>query len=143
MHAEFLLPDGSVGKDVTVFGADMRSSVHIDNKGKHIFIFGERSIQGLDDITLTAEAKYPINFTQLRKRLVLSLYYSGSNSFLFVNARKIYQFKAKYSKIKDNTLCLGNISKDFTINDMEKKKKLKGSVTFFVLILILLILAMF
>ena len=94
----------------------------IDNKGKHIFIFGERSIQGLDDITLTAEAKYSINFTQLRKRLVLSLYYSGSNSFLFVNARKIYKFKEKYSKIKDNTLCLGNISKDFTINDMEKKK---------------------
>ena len=41
---------------------------------------------------------------------------------LFVNAIKIYQFKAKGSKIKDYTLCLGNISKDFTINNMKKSK---------------------
>ena len=43
---------------------------------------------------------------------------------------KIYQFKAKDSKIKDYTLCLGNISKDFTINNM-KKTELKGIVKFF------------
>ena len=43
---------------------------------------------------------------------------------------KIYQFKAKDSKIKDYTLCLGNISKDFTINNM-KKAELKGIVKFF------------
>ena len=32
-----------------------------------------------------------------------------------------YQFKAKDSEIKDFTLCLGNISKDFTINNMKKR----------------------
>ena len=42
------------------------------------------------------------------------------NSFLFVDATKIYQFKAKDSEIKDSALCLGNISKDFTINNMKK-----------------------
>ena len=42
-------------------------------------------------------------------------------SFLFVNATKIYQFKAKYSEIKDVALCLSNISKDFTINNMKKQ----------------------
>ena len=35
-HSEFSLPDGSMGKDVIIFGADMSSSVHIDNKGKDI-----------------------------------------------------------------------------------------------------------
>ena len=70
-----------------------------------------------------AEAKYFVNFTQPRKRFVLSLRYNGSNSFLFVNATKIYQFKEKDSEIKDCTLCLGNISKYFTINNMKKKKK--------------------
>ena len=49
---------------------------------------------------------------------------------LFVNATKPYQFKAKDSKIKDYTLCLGNISKDFTINNM-KQTGLKGNVSFF------------
>ena len=52
---------------------------------------------------------------------LLSLHYNESNSFLFVNATKIYQFKAKDSEIKDYTLCLGNISKDFAINNMEKQ----------------------
>ena len=65
--------------------------------------------------TLAGEAKYPINFTQLGKRFfLLTLHYNGSNSFLFVNSINIYQFKAKNSEIKKYTLCLGNISKDFT-----------------------------
>ena len=72
-----------------------------------------------------SRSKYPINFKQSGKRFLLSLHYYGSNSFLFVNATKIYKFKAKDSKIKDYALCLGNISKDFTINNMEKKKKAK------------------
>ena len=93
----------------------MSSSVHIDNKGKDIFILGEGTTQGLDDTTLTAEAKYPINFTQSGKRFVLSLNYNGSNSFLFVSTTKVYQFKAKDSEIKNYALCLGNISKDLII----------------------------
>ena len=71
---------------------------------------------------LTEEHKYPINFTKLRKRLVLSLHYNGSNSFLFLNALKIHQFRGKYSEIKVYTQYLRNISKDFTINTMKKKQ---------------------
>ena len=100
----------------------MSSSVHIDNKKKDILILGEGPTQGLDDTTLTTEAIYPINFRQPNIRFVLSLHSNGSNSFLFVNATKIYQFKAKDSEIKDYTLCLGNISKDFTINNVKKKQ---------------------
>ena len=93
----------------------MGSSVHLDNEGKDILILAEGPTQGLDDNTLTGEAKYPIDFTQSGKRFVLSLHSNGSNSFLFVNATKIYQFKAKDSEIKDYAMCL---SKDFTINNM-------------------------
>ena len=100
----------------------MSSSVLIDNKGKDILILGEGTTQGLDDTTLTAEAKYPINFTQSGKGFVLPLQYNGSNRFLFVNATKIYHFKAKDSEVKDYALCVGNISKDFTINNMKKKQ---------------------
>ena len=87
----------------------MSSSVHIDNKNKDILIFGEGPTQGLDDSTLTSQGKGPVNFTQPRKRFVLSLHYNRSNSFLFVNATKIYQCKAKDSEIKDYRLCLDNI----------------------------------
>ena len=76
----------------------MSSSVHVDNKGKDILgILGEGPTQGLDDTTLVAEPKYPINFTQSGKRFVLSLHYNGNNSFLFVNAQK-------YINPKQNTL---------------------------------------
>ena len=100
----------------------MSSFVHIDNKNKDILILDEVLTQGLDDTTLTAEAKYPTNFTQPRKRFVSSLHYNESNIFSFVNATKIYQFKAKDSEIKDYALCLGNVSKDFKINNMKKKQ---------------------
>ena len=56
--SEFLLPDGSYGKNVIIFEADMSSSLHVDNKGKNILILGEGPTQGVDDTTLTAEAIY-------------------------------------------------------------------------------------
>ena len=108
----------------------MSSSVHVDNRGKDVLVLGVGPTEGLDDTTLTAEAKYPINVTQSGKRFVLSLHYNRSNSFLFVNATKVYQFKAKSSEIKDYALHLSNIPKDVTINNM-RKTGLKGVVIFF------------
>ena len=121
----------------------MSSSVHVDNKGKDILILGEGPTHGLYDITVTAEAIYAINFTQLNKRFVLSLHYNGSNSFLFVNATKVYQSKAKNSEIKDYALCLGNVSKNFTIINMRKNRIKRDLYNFFLMILVLLILAIF
>ena len=107
-------------KNAIIFGVDVSSYVHIDNKNKDTLIFGKRPTQLLDDTTLTAEAKYPINFTQSGKRFVYSLHYNGRNSFLFANATKLYQFLTKDSEVKDYALCLGKISRNFTINDMKK-----------------------
>ena len=124
-RSEFSFTDGSMGRNVIIFGADMNSSVHIDNKGRDMLILGEGPTQGLDGTTLTAEAIYPINFTQTN----ISLYYNWSNSLLFANATEVYQFKAKDCEIKDYALCLGNIWKDFTIDNI-KKTGLKGVVIF-------------
>ena len=112
-----------MGENVVIFRADTSSSVHIDNKNKDISILGEGPTQGLDDAILTAEAKYLINSTQSRKRFVIILHYNGSNSFLFVNTTKLYQLKPKDSEIKDYRVCLGNISKYLTINNIKKKQE--------------------
>ena len=48
-----MFTDGSMGKNVISFGADMSSSLHIDNKNKDILILGEGATQGLDDSALT------------------------------------------------------------------------------------------
>ena len=99
--------------------------MHVDNKARDILILHEGSPQGWDDdTTLTAQAKYPKLYTGKRKKIYIK--YNGSNSFLFVNATEVYQFKAKDSEIKDYALCLGNLSKGFTINNM-KKNKIKRS----------------
>ena len=128
--SQFPFTDRSMGKSVIIFGADMSSSVSFDNKGKDTLILGERPTQGLDDTKLTADTKYLINFTQSNRRFVLSLHYNGSDSFLFVDATKIYQFKAKDSKIKKYPFCLVNISKDSTIDNM-KKNRIKKKCNFF------------
>ena len=48
-------------------------------------------------------------------------------NYLFVNGTEIIKFKAKDSEIVGNSLCLGNISKDFSVDNM-KKTGLKGNV---------------
>ena len=53
---QLLFTNGSMEKNVIIFGADMSSSVHIDNKNKYILILDKEPTQGLVDITLTAEA---------------------------------------------------------------------------------------
>ena len=61
---------------------------------KDILVFGEGLTQGLNDTAITRKAKYSIKFTRSRKKIYLSLHCNGRNSFLFVNATKICQFKA-------------------------------------------------
>ena len=101
----------------------MSSSIHIDNEKKDILILGRGPTQRLES-TLTAEKVYSINFTEKNKKFCLSLHYNGANSYLFVNGTEIYKFKAKNSEIVATPLCLGNISKDWLIDNMKKKKLL-------------------
>ena len=80
----------------------MSSSVHTDNKGKGILILGKGITKELNH-TLAAEALYSINFTRPGKKFCLTPHY-WSESFLFVNATKIYQFKQK--SLKKSILCV-------------------------------------
>ena len=73
--------DRSWGKYVIMFCADMSSSVQVDIKNKNTLVLEECLTQRLDDTTLKAEAKYPLNFTQLRKTFVLSVHCNGDSSF--------------------------------------------------------------
>ena len=76
-------------------------------------ILGKGSTQGLDDTALTEEAQYSINFSRSNTKFCLSLHYNGSNSFLFVNATKIYKFKTKDSEIKKTFLVFRKYSMRF------------------------------
>ena len=97
----------------------MRSSTKIDNWEKDILILDKDPTQGLEH-TLSAEKMYSINFTEQNKKFCLSLHYKGANSYLFVNGKEIHKFKAKDSEIVATPLCLGNISKDWSVDNMKK-----------------------
>ena len=88
---------------------------------KNILILGKSPTQGLDH-TLTAEKMYSINFTLTKNKLCLSLHYNGPNSYLFANGTEIYKFKAKVPEIVATPLCLGNISKDWSLDNMKKNR---------------------
>ena len=55
------------------------------------------------------------------------MHYNEANSYLFVNGTEIIKFKAKNSEIVADSLCLGNVSKDFWMDNM-KKTGLNGYV---------------
>ena len=97
----------------------MISSSHIDNKKKNILILSKGPTQGLEH-TPAAEKLYSINFTKENTKLCLGLHYNGANSYLFVNSTKIIKFKAKDSEILACPLYVGNISKDWSVDDMKR-----------------------
>ena len=83
-RGSFSFPGGGFGQNVLIFGVDMSSSAHIDNKKKDILVLGKGPTQGLEH-TLTAEKMYSINFTVTKKKFCLSLHFNAVNSYLFVN----------------------------------------------------------
>ena len=118
-RGSFSFPVGGFGSNVIIVGVDMSSSAHIDNKKKDILILGKGQTQGLEH-KLTAEIMSSINFTEHNKKFCLSLHYNGANSYLFVNGTEIHKFKAKDSEIVGTPLCLGNISKDLSVDKIKR-----------------------
>ena len=97
----------------------MNSSPHIDNEKKDILVLGKGPTQVLES-TLSSEKMYSINFTLTKKHFCLSLHYNGAKRYLLVNGTEIYKFKAKYYEIVAIPLCLGNISKDWSVDNMKR-----------------------
>ena len=90
-------------------------------KNNNILVLGKDFVQGISGTAIYAEKIYSINFTEDNKRFLLSLHYKGDNSYLFVNGTEIHKFKAKDSEIVPYPLCLGNISKDFSADNIKKQ----------------------
>ena len=121
-RSSFSFPGDGFGQNIIIFGADMSSSNQIDNKKKDILILGKGPTQELEH-TLTAEKIYSIDFTVTKKQFCFSLHYNGANSYLFVNGTEIYKFKAKDSGTVASSFCLGNISKDWSTDNMKNKNR--------------------
>ena len=69
----FSFPDCRFGQNVIIFGVDMSSSVHIDNKKKDILIIGKGPTQGLGIHSLTAEKMNSIKFYSYKKTILFKV----------------------------------------------------------------------
>ena len=111
--------DGRQARNVVIFDA-LSNSQHDNNKTQNVLVLGRDFIQKINDTTMYAEKMYSPNFSVENKIFVLSLHYNGNDSYLFVNSKKVIQFKAKGPEIKPRTLALGSIS---TISNLSKSKR--------------------
>ena len=119
-YGEFSFGSKGLGRNAIIFGVDLSSSANI-------LVLGKDFIQRINGTTIYAEKMYSINFTENNKKFVLSSHYNRGNSYLFVNGIEIHKFKAKGSETVATPLCLENISKDFSVDNM-KKTGLNGYV---------------
>ena len=118
-HGSSSFPGTELGKNLIIFGVYMSSSTKIDNRKKDILILEKGTTQGLEH-TLSAAKMYSINFTEYNKKFCLSLHYNKENSYLFINGTEIIEFKSRDLEIFPHPLCLGNISKDWSVDNMKK-----------------------
>ena len=88
----FSVANGS-GRNCIIFGIDMSSFLHVNNKKNYILILSEGPTQGLDGTKLTAETRYSISFTENNQKFCLILRYNGANSYSFVT--EVIKFKEK------------------------------------------------
>ena len=117
---KFLKGNINNGRNVIIFDVHESSLVHANNKANNIYVMGDLFVQGINDTTLYAEKIYSQNFTQSRKKFILSLHYNGDDSYLFVNGTQELKFKAKDDQIINEKLCLGNLSSEWTKSESEK-----------------------
>ena len=98
----------------------MSSLTKIDNRRKDTLIHGKVPTQGSEH-TLSAEKLYSINFTKKKKKnICLSMRYNKENGYLLVNGTEIIKFKSQDPEILPYPLCLGNISREWSVDDMKK-----------------------
>ena len=74
------------------------------------------------------EKKFSINFTTEKKKICLSLHDNADNSYLFVNGKEIFKFKAENKNVDFPTpFCLGSICNGFSATE-SKEVSLNGNV---------------
>ena len=101
-------------KNVIIFGANLKNSVHAINRANNELILGKGIVQKINNITLYAEQISKTNCTVTNKTFELSLHYNRDNSYFFVNGVQQVKFKSADSEINPYNSCLVNISKVFS-----------------------------
>ena len=100
-------------RNVVIFGVDNSSSSHTDNRRNNFLVLGEE-LTDINGSVGATEKNFSNNFSKAKTKFCLNLHYNHDNSYLFVNGKEIYKFKADNKNVNFPTqFCLGNISNKF------------------------------
>ena len=95
-------------RNLIIFGVDNSSSSHTNNLKNNFLISCERDTFSINGSFGAPEKKFSINFS---KANINFLYYNADNSYMFVNGKQIFKFKADIKHANFSTqFCLGSIS---------------------------------
>ena len=86
--------DNDFARNVIMFGVDNSSSSHPDNRKNNFLLLGGSPTYGINGSFGSPKKKFSTNFTKANTKFCLSLRYNADNSYLFVNWKKVFKFKA-------------------------------------------------
>ena len=86
--------DNGFSRNIIIFGVDNSSSSHSDNRKNNFLTLRESPTYGINASLGSPEKEFNINFSNENTKFDLSLHYNVDNSYLFVNGKQIFKFKA-------------------------------------------------
>ena len=102
-------------------GVDNSSSSHSDNCKINFLILGEGPSYNINGSFGLPGKKLSINCSKTNTKFCLSLQYNAGNSYLFVNRKEIFTFKADSKHVNFPTqFCLKSISNGFSTTESNK-----------------------
>ena len=108
--------DNKFDRNVIIFRVDNLLSSHSDNRKNIFLILGEGANYGINGNFGSPEKKFSINFRKANTNIFLSLHHNADDSYLFVNGKEIFKFKADNKNVNFPTqFCLGSISNGFKV----------------------------
>ena len=88
------------------------------NRLNNIYMLGKDFDQGLDAPTIYADKMFKTDPSVFEKMYVMSIYYNGTESYLFINGTQELKFTA-ISNLRKNKFCVGNIN-EFLVENMQE-----------------------
>ena len=117
-----------MARNVIIFGVDNSSSSHSDNHKHNFLILPECLTLVINGSFGSLEKTFSINFTKENTKFCLSLHYNADNSYLYVNGKEIFKFKAANKNVNFPTqFCLGSICNGFSATE-SREVSLNGNL---------------
>ena len=91
--------DNDTVRNVAIFDVNNNSSYHADKRKNNFLILGAGPTFWINGSFGSPEEKFNFNFTKAKTKCCLCLHYDADNSYLFVNGKVIFKFKASNKNV--------------------------------------------